>query len=95
MCIRDRNRAIPLLEKQLAEVDKNIGNILTEIQNGVYTPTIRNRLEEIEAQKTDIETKIANEKIAESVLTEKQVEFWLTQLGKNKIDTIEQKRKLD
>ena len=83
------------IEKQLAEVDKNIGNILTEIQNGVYTPTIRNRLEEIEAQKTDIETKIANEKIAESVLTEKQVEFWLTQLGKNKIDTIEQKRRLD
>ena len=88
------NKAIPLLEKQLAEVNKNIANLLDAIQNGIYTATVRDRLEELEAQKTDIETKIANEKIAKPVLTEKQVEFWLTQLGKNKLDTIEQKRRL-
>lgn len=88
------NKAIPLLEKQLDNVNKNITNILNAIQNGVYTPTVRDRLEELEAQRTAIETKIANEKIEKPVLTEKQVEFWLTKIGENEIKTIEQKRRL-
>ena len=88
------NKAIPLLEKQLDEVNKSITNILNAIQSGIYTATVRDRLEALEEERTELEVKIANEKIAKPVLTEKQVEFWLTQLAKNETDSLEQKRRL-
>ena len=88
------NKAIPLLEKQLDEVNKSITNILNAIQSGIYTATVRDRLEALEEERTELEVKIANEKIAKPVLTEKQVEFWLTQLSKNETDSLEQKRRL-
>ena len=72
----------------------SITNILNAIQNGIYIATVRDRLEELETERTELEVKIANEKIAKPVLTEKQVEFWLTQLAKNGTDSLEQKRRL-
>ena len=71
-----------------------ITNILNAIQSGIYTATVRDRLEALEEERTELEVKIANEKNAKPVLTEKQVEFWLTQLAKNETDSLEQKRRL-
>ena len=43
------NTALPLLEKQLKEVDSGIQNMLNAIQAGILTSSTKERLEALEA----------------------------------------------
>ena len=45
------NTTIPLLEKQLREVDKKLDNLMKAIEDGLYTRTTKERLEALEIQK--------------------------------------------
>ena len=44
------NTAIPLLEKQLREIDKKLDNLMKAIEDGLYTRTTKERLEVLEIQ---------------------------------------------
>ena len=50
--------ALPLLRRELEETDKGLNNIADAIQQGIITNTTKQRLEELEAKKSDIEVKI-------------------------------------
>jgi len=54
---------LPQLESQLREKEREIDNIVTAIQQGVASRALMQRLNEIEKQKTDIETAITKEQI--------------------------------
>ena len=45
------NTTIPLLEKQLREVNKKLDNLMKAIEDGLYTRTTKERLEALEIQK--------------------------------------------
>ena len=79
------NTTLPLLEKQMREVENGIENMLNAIQAGVLTNSTKSRLEKLEAQQKELEVRIAEEKIARPRLSENQVRFWLTRL--RKLDT--------
>ena len=79
------NTTIPLLEKQMREVENGIENMLNAIQAGVLTNSTKSRLEKLEAQQKELEVRIAEEKIARPRLSENQVRFWLTRF--RKLDT--------
>ena len=79
------NTTIPLLEKQMREVENSIENMLNAIQAGVLTSSTKARLEKLEAQQKELEVRIAEEKIAKPRLSENQIRFWLTRL--RKLDT--------
>ena len=76
------NTTLPLLEKQMREVENGIENMLNAIQAGVLTNSTKSRLEKLEAQQKELEVRIAEEKIARPRLSENQVRFWLTRLRK-------------
>ena len=76
------NTALPLLEKQMREVENGIENMLNAIQAGVLTNSTKSRLEKLEAQQKELEVRIAEEKIARPRLSENQVRFWLTRFRK-------------
>lgn len=76
------NTTLPLLEKQLREVENGIENMLNAIQAGVLTNSTKSRLEKLEAQQKELEVRIAEEKIARPRLSENQVRFWLTRFRK-------------
>ena len=76
------NTTIPLLEKQMREVENGIENMLNAIQAGVLTNSTKSRLEKLEAQQKELEVRIAEEKIARPRLSENQVRFWLTRFRK-------------
>ena len=76
------NTTLPLLEKQMREVENGIENMLNAIQAGVLTNSTKSRLEKLEAQQKELETRIAEEKIARPRLSENQVRFWLTRFRK-------------
>ena len=73
---------LPLLEKQMREVENGIENMLNAIQAGVLTNSTKSRLEKLEAQQKELEVRIAEEKIARPRLSENQVRFWLTRFRK-------------
>lgn len=76
------NTTLPLLEKQMHEVENSIENMLNAIQAGVLTNSTKLRLEKLEAQQKELEIRIAEEKIARPRLSENQVRFWLTRFRK-------------
>ena len=44
----------PALRSQLAETESSIGNILKAIEQGIFTPSTKQRLDELEARKEEI-----------------------------------------
>ena len=48
------NTTIPLLEKQLREVNKKLDNLMKAIEDGLYTRTTKERLEALEIKKDEL-----------------------------------------
>lgn len=71
------NTALPLLKQQLAEVTKGIENIVNAIQQGIFTSSTKQRLDELEEQKNQIEVEILQAEMQKPFLTKEQVLFWL------------------
>jgi DNA-binding transcriptional MerR regulator len=88
------NTIMPFLEKQLADMDKAIANMLDAIQQGIFTPSTQQRLEELEQQKESIEISVANEGIQHSRLTKKQILFWLSRFRDMDTGSHEQRQQL-
>lgn len=83
MELQDReNTTLPNLEQQLKEVESGIENILDFIQGGHLTAATSGRLEKLEAQKEDLEIRIANEKITAPRFTEDFLRFYLLRFRK-------------
>ena len=78
MDLQDReNTNLPLYEQQLYEANIAINNMLNAIQQGVLTKSTKSRLEELEANKEEIEKRIDQEKISNPKVTAEFVRFWL------------------
>ena len=83
MTLQDaENTALPLYEKQLREVKSSIDNLLNAIQQGILTKSTKGRLEELEATKEELETKIACEKLAKPKVSAEFMTFWLHRFRK-------------
>ena len=83
MDLQDReNVNLPLYEQQLREVDRAIENLLNAIQQGILTKSTKARLEELEATKEDLETRIAGEKLAKPRIGAEFITFWLQRFRK-------------
>jgi hypothetical protein len=88
------NTVMPFLEKQLADTDKAITNMLDAIQQGIFTPSTKQWLEELEQQKESIGISIANEGIRYNRLTKKQILFWLSRFRNMDTGNHEQRQQL-
>ena len=83
MDLQDReNVNLPLYEQQLREVDRTIENLLNAIQQGILTKSTKARLEELEATKENLETRIACEKLAKPRISAEFITFWLQRFRK-------------
>ncbi len=76
------NTTIPLLEKQLREVNKKLDNLMKAIEDGLYTRTTKERLEALEIQKDELTEKIADEKLKKPSFNEDFIRFWLLKFRK-------------
>lgn len=71
------NVNLPLYQQQLSEANMGINNLLNAIQQGILTKSTKERLEELEALREELEEKIACEKLAKPKLSAEQIRFWL------------------
>lgn len=66
-------------EKELAATDKAIKNILSAIEEGIFTPSTKQRLTELEENKVRLEQAITVESAKEkNLLTEEDIEHYIT-----------------
>lgn len=79
---KNENAAILLLKKQYSCIEKNINNILDAIENGIYTPSVKDRLLELEHQKADIETQLQleQEKVSKLTLSKSQIRYFVSNI---------------
>ena len=88
------NTTIPLLEKQLREVNKKLDNLMKAIVDGLYTRTTKERLEALEIQKDELTAKIADEKLKKPSFNEDFIRFWLMKFRKFDISQKKQRKAL-
>ncbi len=88
------NTVLPQLKKQYAEIIKGINNVLDAIQNGIITSSTKERLEELEKQKSELSIQITQEELKRPMLTKEQIVDWLKHLQKYGVKRLDHKRKL-
>ena len=88
------NTTLPLLRRNLAETEKGIENLLNAIQMGIFTPSTKQRLEDLEQQRKDLSLQIAKEELAQPTLTRDQILFWLYRFRELNPEKIEHRRRL-
>lgn len=85
------NTSLPVLKEQLAQVEQGIQNMLNAIQQGIFTPSTKQRLEELEETKERLTVSIFQEELQKPRLTKEQVLFFLHRF--RTIDTNKQEQR--
>ncbi len=81
-------------KKQFAEVQKNIDNMLNAIQQGIFTPSTKERLESLEREKSELSVQIIKEEISKPKLTKEQILFWIYKFRKLNPKRLDHRRRL-
>ena len=88
------NTTIPLMQKQLAEIHQSINNLVKAMEMGIVSRETKQRFEELEAQRTELETDIIKQEIQEEIITREQVVEWLKEMKRLDLSLDDSKRKL-
>lgn len=88
------NTIVKALKKNLNEVESGINNMLNAIQMGIVTASTKQRLEELEQRKSEIEPAILNEEIEHPILTKEQIIFWISRFKDGNIENEKYKQML-
>ena len=86
------NPRLPQLKAQMSDVLKKIGNIIQAIEQGIIFESTRDRLAELEKQKSELEISILEEEIERPLLTQEQIRFGIERFRKLNIEKEEDKK---
>ena len=73
------NTRLPVLQAELKDVQKQLGNLVAAIEQGILTPTTKQRMEELEQQREELEISILQEQIQKPPITKEKILFWFDQ----------------
>ena len=82
------------LKEELKDIQKKIKNLITAIEQGIISSTTKERLDELETEKTNIEGLIAHEEMKKPLLTEERIQFWLYSFKNGDIKDKEYQRRV-
>lgn len=85
---------LPALRKQLSEAERGINNLLNAIQNGAFNESIKQRLDQLEQAKKDIELQIIQEEMSRPLLSREDVTYWLCRFRTLDVSVLEERRRL-
>lgn len=80
---REDNTQIKLLESQLKENEKALGNLIKVAESGIITESIPARIKELEQIRSNLIRDLKTEKAADTLITEEQLIFLLTREWNN------------
>ena len=76
------------------DAESGIQNMLNAIQAGILTSSTKERLEQLEETKRELEVRIAEEKLAKPKVTEEFIRFWLLRFRKLDMSLKDQRQAL-
>ena len=85
---------LKLLEQQKHEAEQGIENMINAIQAGIITPSTKQRLTELESEKSRLEKCILKERLEHPRLEREQINFFLEQFKKTDVQNEEQRQRL-
>jgi hypothetical protein len=85
---------LPILRKQLNEIEKGIDNLVNAIQAGILTASTKQRLEQLEAEKSEISVQILKEEIAKPTVTKDDILAYLIKYRKLNMKQLDHRRRL-
>ena len=91
---QQENTRLPVLKEQLRDTEKRLANLLEAIEQGILTPTTKQRLDELEARKEALNTSILEEELTKPVLTREWIRFWLEKFRKGDVGSTEHQRQI-
>ena len=91
---QQENTRLPVLKDQLRDTEKRLANLLEAIEQGILTPTTKQRLDELEARKEALNTSILEEELKKPVLTREWMRFWFEKFRKGDVGSTEHQRQI-
>ena len=88
------NTVLPLLRKRYDEVIKGIENLVNAIQMGIITPSTKQRIEELEKEKSQLSVEIMKEELARPTITRENILCFIDQFRKLNTNKLEHRRRL-
>ena len=85
---------VPRLQEQLKETETKIRNIIAAIEQGILTDSTKERLNELETRKKELEISILQEQIKKPFLTKEQILFGIEKHKKLDLSTQEGRQRL-
>ena len=85
---------LPALRHQLEETERGITNMLNAIQMGIINASTKQRLDELEDRKADIELQIIQEEMKHPMLTREDVTYWICRFRTLDVSKLEERRRL-
>ena len=84
--IIDIDITILFLQKQLADIDRRVENVVNSIEEVVANASVKNRLDKLETKKADLEIALTREKIQKDPITREQAVWWISRFKDGNID---------
>lgn len=84
----NQNDELKHLQKQLAETNKAIKNLVAALEQGIFSKTTQDRLAELEVTKEKLEFELESHKAKQPTLTEKHIVFMLSQFQRETTDNL-------
>ena len=85
---------LPALQKQLEETEHGITNMLNAIQMGIVNASTKQRLDELEERKKDIELQVIKEETTRPLLSREDVVYWICRFRSLDVTKLEERRRL-
>lgn len=85
---------LPILQKQYAQTLTAINNLITAMEKGIITPTTKERMEELEAEKSELSIKIMKEEMSQPKLSREEILYWFYKFRKLNPKKLDHRRSL-
>lgn len=82
------------LRSELKEIQRKIKNLVSAIEQGIISSTTKERLDELEQEKSNIEGLIAREEMKKPLLNENRIKYWLSSFKSGNVDDGEYQRRV-
>ena len=80
------NTCLPVLKEQLRDTEKRLANLLEAIEQGILTPTTKQRLNELETRRDALKARILEEELQRPALSREQILFWFEQFQQGNVN---------
>lgn len=85
---------LPSLEQAAKDIDKRIKNMLDLMEQGIVTPSTKERLLDLESQKNDLANRIVREGTKKPYFSKERIIHWLTSFKDGDINDTEYRRRV-